>query len=358
MSKKRYLFKQISFFQISGSLDSSSPAPCLAPCFRSRPAPSSASLFSSVCSPPLRLQPCLFLSILIHFPSSRSESSECSSFCIPLLCSLLASVSSLLTGHPCWTATAARMRLCCVAAATRTQLFSMALSGYSFMRLIAASAFAVPFNSASTRLRQFSVCICLVVLRCNDVHPGHLAVKPNSSKFSRDIHTRFGTRTCSSMFTLSLCTMSIITTSLLRRSPSILWSSSLLRHGTATTISKLLRSYLSVAGFLRTVLLSHTPFRFPTMNSAVVAFTPVLPHASQLPERSSCSFPPQDPFGERQALYFLPTCSQPSYEGFSTSTNLEPRQQKSRVLCNPRPNGMRRIDLHLPTVLRCRCESS
>ena len=64
--------------------------------------------------------------------------------------------------------------------------FSAALSWYSFMRLVAACAFAVPFSSSSIRLRQLSVCACLAVPRSNDMHPGHLAVNPNSSKFSRE----------------------------------------------------------------------------------------------------------------------------------------------------------------------------
>ena len=69
----------------------------------------------------------------------------------------------------------------------------------------------------------------------------------------------------------SLYSLSITITSLLRRSPSIFGSSSFLRHGTATTISKLLQSHLSLAVFLRTVLVNQTPFRFPTMTSAIVA---------------------------------------------------------------------------------------
>ena len=39
---------------------------------------------------------------------------------------------------------------------------------------------------------------------------------------------------------------------------------------------------------------------------------------------------------------------QPFVRGLSISTNLEPRQQESRVLCNPRPDGMRRIGPHSP----------
>ena len=134
--------------------------------------------------------------------------------------------------------------------------FSAALSWYSFMRLVAACAFAVPFSSSSIRLRQLSVCACLAVPRSNDMHPGHLAVNPNSSKFSREMYTRFGTGTCYSASNFSLNSLSITMTSLLRRSPSIFGSSSFLRHGTATT------------------LVNHTPFRFPTMTSAVVALTP------------------------------------------------------------------------------------
>ena len=59
-----------------------------------------------------------------------------------------------------------------------------------------------------------------------------------------------------------------------RRSPSILASSSFLRHGTATMISRLLRSHFSLAVFLRTVLASQSPSRFPTVTSPVVALMP------------------------------------------------------------------------------------
>ena len=128
-----------------------------------------------------------------------------------------------------------------------------------------------PSAPAATRLR---LCTCVAVPRSNDVHPGHLAVMPNSSKFSHDMYTRFETGTCSSASNFSLNSLSITITSLLRHSPSSFGSSSFLRRGTAATISKLLRSHLSLTGFLQTILVNHTPSRFSTMNSAVVALTP------------------------------------------------------------------------------------
>ena len=116
--------------------------------------------------------------------------------------------------------------------------FSAALSRYSFMRLMTHVPSLCP--SASPRF-AFD---CLAVPRSNDMHPGHLAVNPHSSKFSREMQT-------------------------LRKRHMLV--SSFLCHG---TISKLLRSHLSLAGFLHTILVSQTPFRFPTMTSAAVALTP------------------------------------------------------------------------------------
>ena len=96
---------------------------------------------------------------------------------------------------------------------------------------------------------------------------------PQATRRTLDTYTRFGSGPCSSASNFSLC-LSIVTTSLLRRSPSIFGSSSLLPHGTAKANSKLLRFHLSLAGFQETVLVSHKPFRFSTMTSAVVALTP------------------------------------------------------------------------------------
>ena len=59
----------------------------------------------------------------------------------------------------------------------------------------------------------------------------------------------FGTGACSSISSLLLLSLSIITTSPLRRSPSILASSSFFRHGTATIIS-----FGSVLSFPRCLL--------------------------------------------------------------------------------------------------------
>ena len=78
------------------------------------------------------------------------------------------------------------------------------------------------------------------------------------------------------------CTVYIITTSHLRRSSSILASSSSSRHGNAPIISRLLRSHLFLAVCVRTVLVSQTLFWFHTRTSPVVA---LMQHARQLPKR-------------------------------------------------------------------------
>ena len=106
------------------------------------------------------------------------------------------------------------------------------------------------------------------------MHEGHLAVNPKTSKSSRVMSTLFGNRTCSSISSYSSWSVSIFTTSPLRCSSSIMASSSFLRHGSATIISGLLRSHLSLAVFLQTVLVHHKPFRFPTMTAPVVAWMP------------------------------------------------------------------------------------
>ena len=121
-------------------------------------------------------------------------------------------------------------------------------------------------------------------------------MNPNTSKSSRVMYTLFGTGTCSSISSFSLQSLSIITTSPLRRSPSIFASSSFFRHDTATLPS----CHPSLAVFRRTVLVSHTPFRFTTMTSPVVALVPQENTPSShmhvnLSKRASCLFTfPQD----------------------------------------------------------------
>ena len=70
------------------------------------------------------------------------------------------------------------------------------------------------------------------------------------------------TGTCSSISSFSWPSLSIITTSPCGCSPSIFASSSFLHHGTATIISRLLRSHLAHAVFLWTVIENSTSFRF------------------------------------------------------------------------------------------------
>ena len=89
---------------------------------------------------------------------------------------------------------------------SRSLLLSLGCSVhvYSFVRLWAASAFAVPFSSASILFRHSWVCACRAVFVSNDMHPGHCAVDPNSSTISRVMWTLLGTGTCLSFSNLSL----------------------------------------------------------------------------------------------------------------------------------------------------------
>ena len=91
--------------------------------------------------------------------------------------------------------------------------------------------------------------------------------------------------TCSSLQSLFTTAASPV-----KRSTFIFASSSLLRHGTVTIISKLLRSHLSLTVFLWTILVGHTPFRFSTMTSPVVAWFQI--HASSHMHVNFPSAPP------------------------------------------------------------------
>ena len=95
------------------------------------------------------------------------------------------------------------------------------------------------------------------------------------------------------------------------------------------------------------VSISHDDLRRRRFDTQVDA---ILPHARQLPERSSCSLPfPKDSFSKCHALYFCSFVLQSLARGLPISSDLEPRQQESCVFCDPRPNGMRRINLHFPS---------
>ena len=91
--------------------------------------------------------------------------------------------------------------------------------------------------------------------------------------------------TCSSWQSLFMTAASPV-----KRSTFIFASSSLLRHGTVTSISRLLRSHRSLTVFLWTILVGHAPLRFSTITSPVVAWCPhtrIFPHARQLSKRTS-----------------------------------------------------------------------
>ena len=160
----------------------------------------------------------------------------------PLLGGFAISVSSLITACPRCAATAARtLRWRHLAGTTRirsrciflhrscrflrfTLLVFLFLTCFRSLHSFCSRSVMVFFHASHRciclrgalqlrRLRPLSVCACLAVPRINDVHPEHLAAKPNSSKFSRDMYTRFGTGTCSSVSNFFLCSLSITTTS-------------------------------------------------------------------------------------------------------------------------------------------------
>ena len=112
--------------------------------------------------------------------------------------------------------------------------FSAALSWKSFTRLCAAAAFTVPLISFSIRLQQFSVCACLAIPLSNDMNPQHFAVNLNTSKSSRVVCTFLVPEHVLPSPALPCKSLSIVATCPMRSPPSILASSSFLRHGTDT----------------------------------------------------------------------------------------------------------------------------
>ena len=163
-----------------------------------------------------------------------------------------------------------------------------------------------------------------------------------------DIPPCFGTRICSSASIFSLY------------SSFILGSSSFLRHGTATTISKLLRSHLSLASFLRNssrqphaVSISRDDLRRRRYDTQVDA---ILPHARQFPERSSWLASFSTGFLQQMpCLVLLLICpavsrTRSSHLGRSRNSSTRiPRVLRSTAKWNASHQSS------LSTVLRCRC---
>ena len=99
----------------------------------------------------------------------------------------------------------------------------------------------MPLNSSSIRRQQCSVRFSRRPLQQRH-SPGTSRCEPEHLQVFTCCVRSLRHGTCSSISTFSLYSLSIITTSPYRRSPSILASSSFLRHVTVTTISRLLRS--------------------------------------------------------------------------------------------------------------------
>ena len=179
-------------------------------------------------------------------------------FCFPLFSSFLC--IHLLPHDAHLRCAAAAARTLCLSHVASTQIhvagvlppfLYLFVSFSSCVLILHASCRCVSFrsalNSSSILFRQLSVCACLAVPQSNDMWT--FAVNPNSSKFSRDMCAFRNRDVLLCLQLLSLHSSSIVTTSLLRRSPSIFGSFSFLRHGTATTFSQFSRSHLPLLVF-------------------------------------------------------------------------------------------------------------
>ena len=236
-----------------------------------------------------------FPSDLINFPSSRSGSSGCSPSAFLLLFALLDPLSSPVLPVP--TAAplppendvgAAPLPLELDDTAALLRLLELVVGrGLSVVGCGLAPPSVLPSGSTSFRstfsrlvlifLHAPVACMCLcnapellfnplsAVFRVRlsrrplEQRPAPGASRCESEPPNHYVCAHFATGTCSS---------------------SALW-----RHGTATIINWLLRSHLCLAVFHRTVLVSHTPFRFPTM--AALQIHAMLPHARHFCKRAS-----------------------------------------------------------------------
>ena len=111
-------------------------------------------------------------------------------------------------------------------------------------------------------------------------------------------------------------------------------------------------SHLSLSGFLRSVLVGQTPRRFHTMSSFVVAFT--LKHTPS--SLVLANFPSGLPLASFSTVHHPrascpPSPTSPSNRSYAVS-RFKSGQQESRVLRDPRPNGMCWVEFDSPSFLR------
>ena len=177
------------------------------------------------------------------------------------------------------------------------------------------------------------------------------------------MHTRFGTGTCSSASNFSLYALSIVTTSFLGTCSIHLWVVFVFaqrdshNHFQVASMPSLLCWFSPNSSCQpHAVSISHDDLRRRRFNTQVNV---ILPHARQLPERSSCSISfQQDSFSKMPCLALLLIC--PSVSRTRSSRLVQPRTSSTRILRVLRSTAKWNASHQssVPTVLQCRCESS